>query len=252
MNNGDAHVYLDGKHYDAMHQDLEDDIPFYIECIEKYGEPVLELACGTGRVSLALAGEGIDVTGLDISEEMLQRARNKAEEKDVDLDLVKADMTDFSFDRTLNTILLPVNTMQVLLDIEEYEALFSNVHDHLSGDGRFIFQIFNPDLNVMTRDPDEMFEVTEYDDPYGRGKVELKEKTRYDSSTQILHLTWYYYLEEELQKEIYWKLRILFPKEIDALLKYNGFEVENKYGDHERNDFTDDSGIQLIVAKKKD
>ncbi|MFW5946729.1 MAG: class I SAM-dependent methyltransferase [Candidatus Natronoplasma sp.] len=252
MNKGDAHVYLDGKHYDAMHQHLEDDIEFYIDCVEKYGEPVLELACGTGRVTLSLAKKGIDVTGIDISEVMLQRGRHKAEEKDLRLKLVQADMTDFSFDRTFNTILLPVNTLQTLLELEEHEALFSTVHDHLSEGGRFIFQIFNPDLDILTRDPKEKFDVIEYEDPYGRGEIQVKESTRYASSTQILQMTWYYYLEDELYKEIDWKLRILFPKEIDALLKLNGFEVENKYGDHDGSEFTDESGIQLIVAKKSD
>ncbi|MFW6141828.1 MAG: class I SAM-dependent methyltransferase, partial [Candidatus Saliniplasma sp.] len=95
--------------------------------------------------------ECLRIDTIDISEEMLQRARDKAEEKDVNLNLIKADITDFSFDRTFNTILLSFNTLQTLLDLEEYEALFSTVHDHLSQDGRFILQIFNPDLDPLTK-----------------------------------------------------------------------------------------------------
>ncbi|MGM0509891.1 MAG: class I SAM-dependent methyltransferase [Thermoplasmatota archaeon] len=250
MDKGDAHIYLDGEHYDTMHQHLKDDILFYIDCIEKYGEPVLELACGTGRVTLPLADEGIDVTGIDTSEKMLQRAKHKAEKKDLNPDFIQSDMTDFSLNRTFNTILIPVNTLQVLLKVKEYEVLFNNVREHLADEGRFIFQIFNPDLDILTRDPKEKFDIIEYDDPYGRGKIQVRENSRYDSPTQILHITWYYYIEEDLYKEVDWKLRILFPKEIDTLLRYNGFKVENKYGDHERNDFNDESKMQIIVAKK--
>jgi len=251
--------YLDGKHYDAMHQHLEDDIPFYIDSIEKFGEPVLELACGTGRVTIPLAEEGIDVVGLDLSEIMLKRASEKAKEKGTDIKLIKGDMTDFSLDRRFNTILLPVNSMQRLIELEEYESLFSNVYQHLSEKGTFIFEIFNPDFEILTdalnEDSDKESEVIEYENPYGKGNVQVTENTDFDPSSQILDMKWYYYINDELEavkewtvKE--WNLRILFPKEIDALLRYNGFKVEKKHGDFDRSEFTRDSNTQVIICKK--
>ncbi|MBS3781597.1 MAG: class I SAM-dependent methyltransferase [Candidatus Thermoplasmatota archaeon] len=246
--------YLDGKHYDAMHQ-MEEDIEFYQKCIEQYGDPTLELACGTGRLTIQLAEEGVDIIGLDLSESMLKRARKKAVKKGVDIDLIEGDMRDFSLDRTFNTILLPFNSILRLTELEEYESLFSNIHKHLSQEGRFIFEIFNPDLEILIdaleETSDEEAEVIEYDDPYGNGKVRVTEKTDYDPTTHILHMDWYYYINGELEVVKNWNLRILFPKEIDAMLKYNGFELEKKYGSFDRSEFSKDSDTQIIICKKK-
>ncbi len=247
--------YLDPKHYDAMHP-IEEDIEFYLECIKKYGDPTLELACGTGRVTIALAEEGVDINGLDVSEAMLKRAREKALEKDIDVEFIKGDMRDFSLDRSFNTILLPYNTIQRLIYLEEYEALFSKVHQHLSKEGRFIFEIFNPDFDILTdalnEDSDKESEVIEYDDPYGKGKVQITERTDFDPSTHILDMNWYYYINGELEAVKDWNLRILFPKEIDALLRYNGFKVEKKYGDYDKSKFSRDSKTQMIICRKMD
>jgi len=233
---------------------LEDDIPFYIDCIERYGEPVLELACGTGRVTIPLAKEGIDIIGLDVSGNMLKRAREKAAERNTDVEFIKGDMRDFSLDRNFNTILLPFNTMQRLIKFKEYESLFSRVRQHLSKEGRFVFEIFNPDFDIivdaLNENSDEESEVIRYDDPYGNGKVRVTEKTDFDPSTHMLDMEWYYHIDDELEAVKDWKLRILFPKEIDATLRYNGFKVEKKYGDHDRSEFSADSDTQIIVCKK--
>ncbi|MEF8873754.1 MAG: class I SAM-dependent methyltransferase [Candidatus Thermoplasmatota archaeon] len=249
----DVPPYLDGRHYDAMYS-IEEDIEFYKECIEEYGDPTLELACGTGRVTIPLAEDDVDITGLDLNESMLNRAGEKASEKNLDIDLIQGDMREFTLDRRFNTVLLPVNTLQVLTELEEYESLFSNVHQHLSEEGRFIFEIFNPDFEILVdaldEKSDEESEVIEYDDPYGDGKVRITEKTYFDPATHILDMDWYYYINGELEAVRDWRLRILFPKEIDALVKYNGFKVEKKYGDFERSEFSKDSDTQMIICRK--
>jgi ubiquinone/menaquinone biosynthesis C-methylase UbiE len=53
------------------------DVAFYRDAARDFGDPVLELGCGTGRVTMALADSGIRVTGLDLSERMLERAVRK-------------------------------------------------------------------------------------------------------------------------------------------------------------------------------
>lgn len=152
--NEDIPIYEDGRHYDEMVH-FEDDVDFYKECVDEYGGPVLELACGTGRVTIPIAEDGVDTVGLDISHHRLELAREKASKKDVDVDFVEDDMRDFEFDKKFGTIILPANSMQALTELEDHEKLFSSVRKHLKDDGRFIFQIFNPDLNILTRDPDE-------------------------------------------------------------------------------------------------
>ncbi|MFO7991539.1 MAG: class I SAM-dependent methyltransferase [Thermoplasmata archaeon] len=243
-------IYFDPKHYDAMYT-MKEDIPFYLDCVKEYGEPVLELACGTGRVTVPMAERNIDITGMDISQEMLEFTRNKALKKGIDIDLVRGDMRDFSMGRKFNIIFIAINSILHLIENEEYEALFSSVREHLAEHGRFIFQIFNPDMNRLRMEPDEERTAADYDDPYGRGKVLITERSYYDTAEQVKHLTWYYHIDEELETEVEWKIRILFPKEINALLKYNGFQIEKKYGNFDRSEFTDESEKQIIICKKR-
>ena len=73
-------LYKDPRHYDLHNKDLVADIPFILSQIEKFGDPALELACGTGRITIPIAEKGYRVTGLDISEPMLSHAKKKADE----------------------------------------------------------------------------------------------------------------------------------------------------------------------------
>lgn len=75
------HIYLDGRNYDLQNKDFVEDIPFYLHQIKKYGEPVLELACGTGRITIPIAKQGVKISGLDISKSMLSHAKRKAKMK---------------------------------------------------------------------------------------------------------------------------------------------------------------------------
>jgi len=70
----DAHADL----YDALYTDYVEDIPFYVEEARRAGSPVLELACGTGRVAIPVAQAGIELVGLDSSPAMLEQFRAAA------------------------------------------------------------------------------------------------------------------------------------------------------------------------------
>ena len=74
-------LYRDGRHYDIQHRNFKIDIPFYFDKARKYGDPILEIACGTGRLTIPVAKEGYDITGLDISEGMLEKQRTMLERK---------------------------------------------------------------------------------------------------------------------------------------------------------------------------
>jgi len=74
-------LYLDGLHYDAQHVEIVEDIPFYIAKAKKYSEPILELACGTGRITIPIARQGFDATGRPDRYE--PRKHTKAHEKNI-------------------------------------------------------------------------------------------------------------------------------------------------------------------------
>jgi ubiquinone/menaquinone biosynthesis C-methylase UbiE len=114
----------DGKQYDAHFGPYTHDVPFYLRQIRKYGEPVLELACGTGRITIPLAEKGIKITGLDISKSMLSQAKKNSKEKGVDVEWVKADCRDFRLKKKFNLIFFPINSICHLMDIESVESCF--------------------------------------------------------------------------------------------------------------------------------
>ena len=108
--------------YDSIYAYVREDIPFYVEEASRLGGPVLELGCGTGRITLPIAQSGIDIVGLDNSDGMLEVARRKArllEDGNGVVDLHMADMRDFSLGRTFPLVIIPFRGFLALLSVED-------------------------------------------------------------------------------------------------------------------------------------
>jgi SAM-dependent methyltransferase len=245
-------LYNDGRHYDLQTRDVVEDIPFYLRQARKYGEPVLELACGTGRITIPIAEQGIKITGLDISEPMLSQARKKAAAKRVNVEWVQADCRNFKLGKKFRLIFLPFNSITHLHDLESIEACFFCAKRHLARDGRFIIDVFVPAMGILMRDPSKRYPVAEYPDPDGKGTVTITENNVYDGAAQMNRIKWYYSIGggKEFIKEN--NMRMFFPQELDALLKYNGFVIENKFADYGEAPFSSDSGKQLVICYRRD
>ena len=89
-------VYDYPEEYEQYAGKYDLDLDFWMETARRYGDPILELACGTGRITLPLAQAGFQITGLDMSSAMLQMARKKAEQLKVSVEWIQADCCDFS------------------------------------------------------------------------------------------------------------------------------------------------------------
>jgi SAM-dependent methyltransferase len=246
-------LYDDGRHYDLQNSGFVEDIPFYLRQVKKYGEPVLELACGTGRITIPMAEQRIRITGLDISEPMLSQARKKAAMKGVDVEWVQADCREFKLGKKFRLIFFPFNSITHLHDLESIEACFSCVRRHLARDGRFIIDVFVPSMGILMRDPLKRYPVAEYPDPDGNGTVTITESNVYDSAAQINRIKWYYRIGvggREFVKEN--NMRMFYPQELDALLKYNGFVIEARFDSYGETPFTSESGKQLVICYRRD
>jgi SAM-dependent methyltransferase len=243
-----ADLYSDGRHYDLQNSDIVEDIPFYLRQIQKYGQPVLELACGTGRITIPLTEKGIQITGLDVSEPMLCQAQKKAAARGVDVQWVQADCRDFKLQRKFHLIFIPFNSITHLHDLKSLEAFFACVKDHLAAEGRFVIDVFNPRLDILMRDPTRRYPVAQYPDPDGRGAVIVTENNIYDVAQQINRIKWYYKIGEREECVVENNMRILFPQELDGLLQYYGFAIEAKFGNYDETPFESASAKQLIVC----
>jgi len=245
-----ADIYLDGRHYDQLFINGSEDLPFWISQVNQYGDPILELACGTGRITVALAQVGFNVTGIDNADGMLGEARRKSAEAGVEVEWVKVDIREFNLSKAFSLIILPANTLCHLLDLGDFEACLANVRNHLAPDGRFVIDVFVPKMELLINKPDERYPFSEYDDPDGRGRIVVTESYAYESDTQIKRIKTYHSIpgeDEEIEGEL--NMRMYFPQELDALLKYNGFVLECKYGSYNQTIFDNESEKQLVVCR---
>ncbi|CAN5536500.1 class I SAM-dependent methyltransferase [soil metagenome] len=239
-------LYNDPLDYDAFNS-FDHDFNFWLEYAKG---SVLDLACGTGRITIPLAEKGIKTTGVDISDNMLKRAKGKAKLKNLNIDLIKGDFRTLELNQKFETIICTYNAFQHLLDLESLQAFFRVIKDHLQPNGKFIFDIFNPDLKYLLNDG-KVHPVGEYDNPHDLSqKVILTEVRNYDKSCQIYNDVWKYSINGKTHS-VPLNLRIFFPAEIDNYLLMNGFEIIHKYGSFNKDPFTSDSKKQIIVCRIK-
>jgi SAM-dependent methyltransferase len=113
--------------------------------------PVLELACGTGRLTIPIARDGHETVGLDTSPTMLEAARAKAESSGLGNTFVRGDMRAFALHRHFGLIVVSCNSLAHLTTNEDLRACLRRVRDHLEPGGFFAFDIVNPDVTALAR-----------------------------------------------------------------------------------------------------
>jgi SAM-dependent methyltransferase len=217
---------------------------------------VLELACGTGRLTIPISQSGVEIVGLDIAPSMLAHARAKAEAAGVKIQFVEGDCRSFDLGRKFALIFMAFNSMQHLHDYESLAALFRNVRKHLAGDGRFIFDVFNPKVEILARARGDRRLEREYQDPDGKGKMAFEYSSTYDDAAQVSHIQCYFVRRgpsgEELDVRVeQLHLRSFFPQELDLLWRSQGFEVVAKFGNFERKPFASGDPKQVVVCRAR-
>lgn len=138
---------------DAQFYDLDNrkivkvDIPFYLNFTAEIKDPILELACGTGRLTIPMAEAGHEMWGLEYSETMLQQfeiKRNQLPGQVANrIHLIHGDMSNFELGREFSVILLPNRSFQLLLEENLERSCLNAIHRHLSPTGTFIIDIGN-------------------------------------------------------------------------------------------------------------
>ena len=180
--------------YDLDNRDiLHDDIPFYLAYAKQQQGEVLELGCGTGRVALALADEGFKITGLDLSQQMLDvfhaKLTNKPELTDK-ITLVHGNMADFSFDRRFGMVIAPFRAFQSLTNDQDVDNALACICRHLTDDGIFIANVFNPYPERMTEQAwcyPETIQWERFDEITGNYVVKKHWGDKIDTENRIIY-----------------------------------------------------------------
>jgi SAM-dependent methyltransferase len=149
--------------YDASGSELYDalgwqnyDTATAVKLAARVGGPVLDLACGTGRIGLAIAQRGQRVVGVDLSLDMLGRFTNRLQHEPSEVaalvDLVRADMHALELGRQFRLAVLGATTI-VLVDPAQRRAFFERVHSHLVPGGLFALDFHTLDFDAIRRGP---------------------------------------------------------------------------------------------------
>lgn len=245
---GVGNLIHNGDYYDLVN-DFIFDLPFYRDLCKSVDGQILELCCGTGRLTIPLAKFGAQITGVDISESMLNKAKIKAEQENVNIDFFLQDIRELNLNHKFDRIFIPFNSLQNIYAVSDLEKIFARVKEHLTGNGLFVFDIFNPDIKLLYERSIKEHKVKEITDDKN-ASILIEEKCNYDSSTQVNRVTWYYHRNEDIIEQKL-DMRCYFPLEMNMLLKYNGFEIISKFGDFDKNQFTSESQKQIFLCKSK-
>ena len=170
-------LYSDPLHYDLLAQmTAPDDLPFYRQLVEARGGPVLELGCGTGRVTLPLARLGVEVVGLELSSEMLSFAVQKAGAEGLELTFARADLRSFDLERTFPLLLLPYNTLNHLLDDASLAGALQSIRRHMDDESRLVIDTFQPSPAFLGDAPERRRPILRFIDPYLEKETVLSEE----------------------------------------------------------------------------
>jgi SAM-dependent methyltransferase len=220
------------------------DVAFYVDAARQAEGPVLELGCGTGRVLIPTARAGAPIVGLDGSPRMLEicRARLAAEPPEVQsrAGLVSGDMRRFDLGLRFSLITIPFRPFQHLLTVDDQLACLEAIRRHLTANGRLVFDLFNPSIDMLANHPlgVESGQEPEFVAPDGRRVVRCYRTVAQDRFNQTgTHELLYDVTHPDGRKERLihaFTLRYLFRFEAEHLLARAGFAVENLYSDYNR------------------
>ncbi len=244
--------FRDPLTYDVECDDFDEDRPLIEQWAGLLGGPLLDLACGTGRMALRLAVQGYQISGVDIMPEMIARARQKAAERAVFIEWVVADARTFQLHKQFPFIYMLENAFQFFLTRADQEAMLAHIREHLQPQGCFLFETRNPSpQNLLeVRHP----EPQHFTMPDG-GQLVVTEQQYYDPMTQIQHYTcphqWIHSDGQRVEKTLCTALRYVFPQEVEALLYYNRFQIRTCYGSWQQEPLTATSPAMIYVCQRR-
>lgn len=238
----------------AIYYDLfanNDDLPFFLEIANRFGSPILELACGTGRVSIQLAEAGHKVTGIETTKEMLEIARKKQKDLPVStrlkINFHHNDITKFNLQKKFPLIIIP-SSFWFLIERDDQIACLQKVKEHLKDDGVFVLDLFPG----VYKDREGAWS----DKPSQIGDKIVKRfgifKTDIDRKIQHNDIIIEVESKDGYQKRIETKsaVAIITNEDADSLIEETEFKIEEQYGGWSFEEFSEDSKRRIMLLRK--
>lgn len=242
------------NYYDTDNQDLgQDDIDFYLGFVKDANGPILDLCCGTGRLSIPIALSGINVTAVDFSWPMLEVLQNKLQQLEaVDrsrVDVQYGDMRTLLLGQTYKLIIIALRSFQVLQNSNEVCEALTSIRRYLDPEGLLIIDLFKPLENMKVLEglaEEKVVTNAKGEIIYTRCGI----NTQIDVVEQMLYCSFEYkpgitivdsvVLSEQL------KIKYYYEREFKVILEQNHFEVTARYGGFDKCPTDDSCATELI------
>ncbi len=226
------------------------DVPFWVSLAEREGGPIVEWGAGTGRLAVPLAKAGFDVTGVEVSERMVERGLKKSGA----VEWVRGDMWSAKLGRRYRLAVCAFNSFLCLLSLDDALAFLRNAREHLEPGGLLGIEVsaFSPEeLLDPPGDPELRHDFTrELPD----GRLERFSVSRYDAASQLLRMRLFYELygasgalEDRRAHDL--TIRVVGRAELELMLRLAGFEVEAVYGGFQGEPFATGSDHLIVLAR---
>lgn len=246
-------IFDDGDLYDLLLKDIPYGLDFYVGLAREAKGPVLDIACGTGRILLPCLQAGVDIEGLDLFEPMLRTARAKAAALGLDPRLHQADMSEFSLPRRYSLIMIPFNAFIHNMTQETQIGCLEHCREHLLPGGQLVFDTFFPALEFVSTAENTRVLEGEFPHPQTGLPVRMYDIRTIDRVTQVFRS----------RNEIEWLAadgsvervhraedlsRYFYKHEMELLLRASGFAKWEIYGDFDRRPLTRENEAMIVSA----
>jgi len=249
--------YYDGAY--AAKQDLVD-LPFYLDLAEQSRGPVLEIACGTGRVLLPMARHSIEICGVDNSQSMLavlkESLAREPQEIRQRVTVEEGDMRTFRLHRRFPLVIIPFRPMQHMFTVEDQVAALKTAAAHLTDEGTLAFDVFYPKFEMIWTKVGEEVPEMEWASASDPTKIVRRffRKDSIDKINQIFSFTFIFrtYDTHDLIQEETEPFRLCYYTypHLRTLFQLAGLEPVAEYGSFAKTPL-DNSAEQMIFLLRK-
>ena len=229
--------YANPTLYDLEYADHNEDIQYYVSLARNSGGRVLELGCGTGRLTLPIARAGVQIDGIDLAEGMLEGLRLKVGAEPAPIaNRIRFFPGDFreppAHLRTdYAAVIWPFNALHHCRDGEDVRRTLEAAKARMRPGALLAFDLYLPDRELYDRDPDQTYEHRIFSDPRTGQPLHTWERGWWDEPTKIHHVVYTYKSSTGTAEHCHLKLRMFERKEILALLEHAELEIVDSYED---------------------
>lgn len=242
------------EYYDLEHDSFRDDLELIGQLTDTVGDPVLELACGTGRVLASLGQASRRLTGVDSSRAMLDVARTRLANAPGEISLVDADMASLPLgDSEFGLVILALNGLLHATTSANQRAVLSEAFRCLDPRGMLYVDIANPVVSWPS--PGHQSVILEGSWNKGRdGSVQKFQSVMVDPATQTVQTSIWYDVVDATgalgRRATRFNLRYLHAAELELMLELGGFVEWRIYGSYELDPYTAESPRIIALAEK--